>query len=329
MDINQLKKEARQKLKKASNLKEIEKVEQEILGKKGALRDILKSLSDKSLAQRKKIGQDANVFKQNFTKELKKKKAVLKEQHWSRKKKEEKLDLTQPGQKLKTGHLHPLTQVLRETEDIFKSLGFGVVEGPEVDNEYYNFDALNIPAGHPSRDEWDTLWVKSKEGDKLLRTHTSPVQIHFMENNKPPFRIIAPGRVYRHEDTNKSHGFQFYQIEGLMIGEDISVANFKALIQEFFNQFFGRSVEMRMRTGYFPFTEPSFEIDIKSKDGEWLELVGAGMVHPHLYKSVGYEERKWQGFAFGIGLDRLTMLKYGIDDLRLLYNSDLRFIKQF
>jgi len=242
-----------------------------------------------------------------------------------------------PGEKAQIGHLHPITQVLKKVIDIFSEMGFSVVEGPEVETEWYNFDALNIPKDHPARDMWDTFWLKDKN---LLRTHTSPVQIRHLEKNNPPLRIIAPGRIFRHEATDASHEINFYQVEGLMIDREISAANFKAIIQEFFSRFFNKVVEARLRPSFFPFTEPSFEVDMScvvcegtgcstcSQTG-WIELMGAGMVHPNVLKSVRMNPKNWQGFAFGIGLDRLTMMKYKINDIRMLYSGDLRFLKQF
>ncbi len=246
-------------------------------------------------------------------------------------------DITVPGEKQETGTLHPLTYIRRTVEDIFRSMGFAIVEGPQIENEWYNFDALNIPKDHPARDMWDTFWLKD---GRLLRTHTSPVQIRFMENHQPPFRIVAPGRIFRHEATDASHETNFYQMEGLMVGKDISASNFKAMIQEFLSKFFNSKIDIRLRPSFFPFTEPSFEVDISclvcngkgcsvcSKTG-WLELMGAGMVHPNVLKNSGINSKKWQGFAFGVGMDRLAMMKYKIDDIRLLYSGDLRFLKQF
>jgi phenylalanyl-tRNA synthetase alpha chain len=251
--------------------------------------------------------------------------------------KQENFDITIPGKKQSMGHLHPLTLVRRQVEEIFQQLGFSVVEGPEIETEWYNFDALNIPKDHPARDMWDTFWLKN---GLLLRTHTSPVQIRYMEKHQPPFRIIAPGRVFRHEATDASHDVQFYHMEGLMVGKDISMANFKAIAKEFFSQFFNKEVKIRMRPGYFPFTEPSFEIDIQclvckgkgcSTCGQtgWIELWPGGMVHPNVLKAVGLNPKFWQGFAFCISLDRLTMMKYKINDIRLFYSNDLRFLQQF
>lgn len=231
--------------------------------------------------------------------------------------------------KVVRGHLHPLTQIQQKVNDIFTSLGFEIVEGPEVETEWYNFDALNIPADHPARDLWDTFWLKEPENSKLLlRTHTSPVQIRYMETHQPPFRIIVPGRVFRHEASDASHDIQFYQLEGLMVDKEISVANFKAIMNEFFKKLFGESVRTRLRPSFFPFVEPGFEIDMYGKQG-WIEMMGAGMVHPNVFRAVGYNPSDWQGFAFGIGLDRIAMMKYQIDDIRLFYSGDLRFLKQF
>lgn len=249
----------------------------------------------------------------------------------------DKIDVTVPGEKLARGHLHPLTLVKRTVEEIFQAMGFSVIEGPEVENQWYNFDALNIPKDHPARDLWDTFYLKN---GLLLRTHTSPVQIRYMEKNNPPFRIIVPGRIFRHEATDASHEINFYQVEGLMVGKDVSAANFKAIIQEFLSRFFGKKIKARLRPSFFPFTEPSFEVDMTclvcggkgcrtcSKTG-WIELMGAGMVHPNVLKAGGINPKNWQGFAFGMGMDRLAMMKYKINDVRLFYSGDLRFLEQF
>lgn len=246
-----------------------------------------------------------------------------------------KIDVTAPGKKLERGHLHPLTLVQNKAIDIFSSMGFEVAEGPEVETEYYNFDALNIPKNHPARDMWDTFWLKPENSKsearnpKLLRTHTSPVQIRYMEKHQPPFRIIAPGRTFRYEATDATHEAQFYQLEGLMIGKNITLANLKAVMEVFFQKFFDdKNIEVRLRPSYFPFVEPGVEVDMKFK-GKWMEIAGAGMVHPKVLENMKIDSREWQGFAFGMGIDRLAMIKYKIDDIRLFYGSDLRFIKQF
>jgi phenylalanyl-tRNA synthetase alpha chain len=238
------------------------------------------------------------------------------------------------------GHLHPLTLVKRKVEEIFQTMGFSVVEGPEIETEWYNFDALNIPKDHPARDLWNTLWLKDDKTKLLLRTHTSPNQVRYMEKNNPPLRIIVPGNVYRHEATDQTHEFQLCQVEGLMVGKDISVTHFKAIIQEFLRRFFEREIKIRLRPDFFPFTEPSFDVSMTClvcqgkgcevcKNSGWLEMAGAGMVHPNVYKNSGLIPKNWQGWAFGFGLDRLAMMKYKINDIRLFRSGDLRFLQQF
>jgi len=254
--------------------------------------------------------------------------------------KKELFDISVPGKKPFLGHLHPLTQVKRKCEEIFQAMGFSIIEGPEIETEWYNFDALNIPKEHPAREALSlgkTLYLKQ---GNLMRSHTSAVQIHYLEKNNPPLRIIAPGRIFRQEATDASHEINFYQIEGLMIDKDIAVAHFKAIIEEFFQRFFNQKIKTRLRPSYFPFVEPGFEVDLSclncqgkgcsvcSKTG-WLEMMGAGMVHPNVYKAVKLNPRDWQGFAFGIGMDRLAMMKYKINDIRLFYSGDLRFLEQF
>ena len=247
------------------------------------------------------------------------------------------IDITVPGKKIARGHLHPLTQVRRKAEEIFQNIGFSVVEGPEMETEWYNFDALNIPKDHPARDAWDTFYLKN---GLLLRTHTSPVQVRYMEKNNPPLRIIVPGSVFRHEATDSAHEFQLFQIEGLMVDKVVSVANLKAIIGEFLRRFFEKSIQFRLKPDYFPFTEPSFDIGIKClvcggkgcsacKRTGWMEVAGAGMVHPNVFKNAGLIPGEWQGWAFGFGLERLAMLKYKINDIRLFRSGDLRFLRQF
>lgn len=226
-----------------------------------------------------------------------------------------------------SAHEHPLSIVINDIVAIFGGMGFSVALGPEIEDEKHNFDSLNIPEYHPARDMWDTFWVKGKER-KLLRTHTSPVQIRYMENNKPPLKIISPGKVFRYEATDATHEAQFYQVEGLYITENVSLAELKGVIKKFFEKFLGDNVEIRFRPSYFPFVEPGVEIDIKFK-GRWLEVMGAGLVHPKVLENVGYDPKKYSGFAFGGGVDRFAMLKYGVDDVRLFYKGDLRLIDQF
>ena len=252
------------------------------------------------------------------------------------------------------GHSHPLSQVISACIKIFNDLGFEYAEGPEIESERYNFDALNIPHHHPARDMWDTFWLKPEQSRKLLRTHTSPVQVRYMETHKPPVRIIAPGKVYRHEATDATHEMQFYQLEGLAVGPDVTLSNLKWLLEQFFEKFFGTESAVRFRPSYFPFVEPGVEIDVScfackgkgmvsAEDGAsggarqcsvckgtgWIEIMGAGMVHPHVLTEVGIDPHINSGFAFGVGIDRLAMLKYGIDDVRALYSGDLRLVHQF
>ncbi len=323
-----------------SSLEEAEKLRIKYLGRKGELTEILRVLKELPLEQRKKIGSQANVLRQEMERFLSKISAELKDKNYLA----SDLDITKPGHKIKSGHLHVLTKVENEIKEIFQSLNFSVAEGPEIEDEYHNFDALNIPANHPAREMWDTFWIKKDPNHKpkaesrklLLRTHTSPVQIRYMEKNNPPFQIIAPGKVFRYEATDASHEINFSQLEGLMVGKDICLANFKFVVEEFFKKFFRhQDVEFRFRPSYFPFVEPGVEVDIKLtqnsklKTQNWLEVAGAGMVHRKVFEAAGYNPDEWQGFAFGFGINRLAMIKYKIPDIRLFYKGDLRFIRQF
>ena len=228
------------------------------------------------------------------------------------------------------GKIHPINSIISEMVKISNDLGYSVATGPELENDYYNFKALNIKEDHPAREMWDTFWIKGKEGEELLRTHTSPVQIRYMEKNKPPIRIVAPGKVFRNEATDTTHEVQFFQLEGLCIDEDISFGDMKGFLETFMKKLLGNEVELRYRPSYFPFTEPSVEIDMKRKsDKDWIEILGGGMVQPFLLSRVGIDPHKYQGFAFGIGIDRVLSLRYELDDIRHLYKGDLRFVKQF
>lgn len=241
------------------------------------------------------------------------------------------------------GHSHPLSLVIRRAADIFTSLGFAIAEGPEVELEKYNFDLLNIPADHPARDMWDTFWLKGRDAEenrRLLRTHTSPVQVRYMLAHKPPYALVVPGRVFRYEATDATHEAQFYQLEGLMVGSGISLAHLKGVLERFFGELFGTHAKVRMRPSYFPFVEPGVEVDVSCfkcegygcalcKGTGWIEIMGAGMVHASVLRGCGVDPAHWQGFAFGCGIDRIAMLMYGIDDIRLFYGGDLRFSAQF
>lgn len=341
IDLKSLKIEAEKKIERAQNSEELEGIYRKYLGRKGEISRIFDLLGSWSKEKRVKIGKEANQLKVYLEGKLKEKVSSFAK---APEDKEEWIDITAPGRKPQIGHLHPLTQVKRKFEEIFGTMGFEVIEGPEIENEYYNFDALNIQKDHPARDLWDTLWLKPKSQKAkklLLRTHTSPVQVRYMEKHKPPLRIIAPGRVFRYEATDAGHEVNFYQVEGLMIGKEISVANFKAIIQEFFSRFFDKEIEIRLRPSFFPFVEPGFEVDMSClacggqgcsacKQSGWVEIMGAGMVHPYVLKAVDIQlSAGWQGFAFGMGMDRLTMMKYKINDIRLFYSGDLRFLEQF
>ena len=344
MELEEIKINAQEAIAKADTIEQLQAVFRDYLGKKGLVAKTFQDFGSFALEQRKEIGAKINVIKKELEELYLAKEKQLQEKAVKQKAEQGSVDIALPAIKARPGTLHPITQTRRQAEEIFKSMGFEVAAGPEVETEWYNFDALNIPEWHPARDMWDTFWLRSNqkaeaknqkpkvktEGRLLLRTHTSPVQIRYMEKHQPPIKIIAPGRVFRYEATDASHEIQFYQIEGLMVDKDISVANFKAIIQGFFQKFFNnKMIKIRLRPSYFPFTEPSFEIDVSKPQGGWLELAGAGMVHPNVFKASGIDQAKYTGFAFGMGLDRLAMIKYRIPDIRLFYQNDLRFLEQF
>jgi phenylalanyl-tRNA synthetase alpha chain len=344
-DLNELENRAKKGIQHAKTLNELDRVFRLYLGRKGELNQALKSLLKMKATERKKQGKAANALKESIQMMIQEKTKMLKADD-SKLQTGDWLDITAPGKKIEKGHLHPLTLVHRKAQEIFRSMGFAVAEGPEVESEWYNFDALNIPADHPARDMWDTFWLaqgKRSSNTKenfLLRTHTSPVQVRYMRQHNPPLRIIAPGRVFRYEATDAKHQINFYQLEGLMVSKDVCVANFRAMIQEFYQKFFEKKIAVRLRPSYFPFTEPSFEVDMtciicdgkgcsSCGHGGFMEMMGAGMVHPKVFLEAGYNPENWQGFAFGMGTDRLAMMKYKVEDIRLFYNKDLRFLEQF
>ncbi len=308
------------------------------LGRKGELSLILRNLKDLSVEERKEIGALANSIKNELEITFKEKEdEILGEKGGD-------YDISLPGKKIKTGHLHPLTLIQRDLEEIFKSLGFSILEGPELESDYYNFEALNIDKHHPARDMQDTFyvnWNKNKKDEKLvMRTHTSPVQVRAMQKYGAPLKVIVPGKVFRNEAIDASHEHTFYQLEGLMIGEDISITNMIALMKELLKGIFEKEVPVRIRPGFFPFVEPGIELDISCQlcDGKgcsvckqsgWLELFPAGMVHPRVLEAGGIDSKKYSGFAFGLGLTRLVMMKYHINDIRLFNSGDLRFLEQF
>ena len=332
--INKLRQDFDYRIGSVSNSKQLEQIRIEFLGKKGQLQGLMKELRNASPQEKPKLGKDINLLKQHVEQTINDKDVSLGSK--SIKNSTENFDTTLPGRKELTGTLHPITQVMEEITSIFFGLGFQVEEGPEIETDYYNFEALNIPKDHPARDMQDTFYI---EDETVLRTHTSPVQIHVMENREPPLRIIAPGKVYRC-DSDVSHTPMFHQIEGLMVDEGLSFSHLKGIMNIFLQEVFGKNTQIRFRPSFFPFTCPSAEVDIQcvmcngkgcrvcSQTG-WLEILGAGMVDPAVFQSVNYDPEKWTGFAFGLGIERIAMLKFGINDIRLFFENDLRFLKQF
>ncbi len=330
MALDDLISSARTQIEQAPDLATLDSVRVEFLGKKGQLTAQLKSLGSLPVEEKKSMGQQINEGKRQLQQALEEKRLALEASAIDEQLKNEAIDVTLPGRGRLEGGLHPVTRTIRRITSLFGQLGFGVAEGPEVENEYYNFEALNIPEHHPARAMHDTFYF----GDgRLLRTHTSSVQIRFMENNPPPVRIISPGRVYRC-DSDMTHTPMFHQVEGLLVDTDIAFSDLMGHLEMFLKLFFEQDdVDIRFRPSYFPFTEPSAEVDIRMPDGpnagKWLEVLGSGMVHPEVFKSVGIDPQKYTGYAFGMGVERLAMLRYGVSDLRSFFDNDLRFLKQF
>jgi len=334
MDIENIKKEALDKLENIKDNVDLETFKRDYLSKKGKIRDLFSLVKDLPIEEKKTLGQKINQLAQEIEEVF-----VLKEKDFNKEKKEE-IDLTLPVKPTELGNLHPVTQIRREMERIFQLMGFSVVEGPEIEDEWHNFDALNIPEGHPARDALSLGKTFYLKGGNVLRTQTSSAQVRYMKKMKPPIRIIVPGKVYRYETTDASHETNFFQLEGLLVDENVSVANLKAVLKKFLEEFFKREVEIRLRPSYFPFTEPSFEVDMLCTvcDGKgcsackrtgWVEILGAGMVHPNVIKNGGLDPKKYKGFAFGLSIDRPTMMKYKINDIRLFHSGNLNFLKQF
>ncbi|MDD5299864.1 MAG: phenylalanine--tRNA ligase subunit alpha [Gallionella sp.] len=304
---------------------ELEQVKAKYLGKEGSLTALLKGLGKLSAEERPAAGARINQVKQSIEAALQQRRDALQQNRLSQKLAAEALDVTLPGRGLGTGGLHPVTRTLERIEQLFHSLGFATASGPEIERDFYNFTALNIPENHPARAMHDTFYIDPQH---VLRTHTSPVQIRYMEAHQPPLKIISPGRVYRF-DSDATHSPMFHQVEGLWVDEEISFANLKGVVQDFLQRFFEQDdLQVRFRPSFFPFTEPSAEMDM-SWNGGWLEIGGCGMVHPNVLKHVNIDSEKYLGFAFGLGVERLAMLRYGVNDLRQFYESDLRFLKQF
>jgi phenylalanyl-tRNA synthetase alpha chain len=304
----------------------LENAKARYLGKAGALTERLKALGGLPAAERAAAGARINDAKAKLEAALAAQRAALADRRLEAQLAAEALDVTLPGRGLATGALHPITRVIERVEVLFRSLGFQVADGPEIEDDFHNFTALNTPENHPARSMQDTFYV---EGGMVLRTHTSPIQVRWMETHAPPIKIIAPGRVYR-VDSDATHSPMFHQVEGLWIDRDVGFADLKGVFTEFLRAFFERDdIQVRFRPSFFPFTEPSAEIDMAFGDGGWLEISGAGQVHPNVLANVGIDPGTWQGFAFGMGPDRLAMLRYGVNDLRLFYENDLRFLRQF
>lgn len=333
--VAQLKEQAKSRIETAVSLQELEEIRVKLLGKKGELTEISKGMKNLSPEERPVLGQLVNETREFITNLLDSKNVELKQKEKEERLSKEVLDITLPGEDIQLGTIHPITETMNFMKNIFIEMGFDVADGPEVEWVKYNFDALNIPQTHPSRDVSDTFYITD---DVVLRTQTSPVQVRYMLNHKPPFRMICPGKVYR-PDYDVSHTPMFHQMEGLMIGENISFANLKGILTHFVKKVFGET-EVRFRPHFFPFTEPSAEMDVQCavckgkgcrvcKDSGWLEIMGCGMVDPEVLKSVGYDPNEVSGFAFGVGIERVTMLRHGIDDLRAFFENDIRFLKKF
>ena len=316
------------------------------LGRRGHLTLYLRGLAGMDLEERRVAGALGNQAKGRLEELLEERTRFINEAQLAKSASEDRLDVTLPGRPLVTGRLHPTTQIVREICGAFSSMGFSVVEGPEVETDHYNFEMLNIPQGHPARDMWNTLWVdhqdESGNPPMLLRTHTSPMQARVMEGTEPPIRVVVPGKCYRYEATDATHEWHFYQVEGLAVDEGITFADLKGTLFEFARRMFGNDRKVRFRCDYFPFVEPGVDMSIDCfacngdgtgcricRDSGWIEIMGAGMVHPKVLAGVGYDPEKYTGFAFGMGPERIAMLKYGIDDIRLFYSNDLRFLSQF
>ena len=325
-ELLKIKEEALAKLADCSSLKELNEIRVLYLGKKGPI-------------QRKTFGQTSNLVKQELSKAVEDKKEALENQAILDKINEERIDITLPSFKLDQGSLHPLSTIVAELEDLFLGMGYQIAEGPEVESDYFNFELMNLPKGHPARDMQDTFYI---DENTLMRTHTSPVQAHTMlaANGEGPIKVICPGKTYRRDDDDATHSHQFMQCEGLVVDKNITMADLKGTLEVFARKFFGEKREVRLRPSYFPFTEPSVEVDISChncggkgcpmcKHTGWIEILGAGMVNPRVLEMCGFDSEVYQGFAFGIGIERVAMLKYGIDNIRNFYNDDIRFLSQF
>ena len=328
---------ARKNLEEASDLNAVNDIRVNMLGKKGQLTTVLKSMKDVDPADRPKVGQLVNEAREKIESRLEEVKSAIEKAQLEKRLEREAIDVTLPAKKINIGHVHPNTIALNEVERIFVGMGYEVVEGPEIEYDLYNFEKLNIPANHPAKDEQDTFYINS---DIVLRTQTSPVQARVMESGKLPIRMISPGRVFRSDEVDATHSPSFHQVEGLVVDKNITFADLKGTLQEFAVELFGPDTKTKFRPHHFPFTEPSAEMDVSCfkcggkgcrfcKGEGWIEILGCGMVHPHVFEMCGIDPNEYTGFAFGVGLERIALLKYEIDDMRLLYENDIRFLNQF
>jgi phenylalanyl-tRNA synthetase alpha chain len=342
--LEELREKALGELNAINNLNDLESWRIRYLGRKSELTQILRSLGSLPLDEKRSVGAASNQLRAQLEQGLAERQKYLQDSEIARRVEQESLDVTLPGRPPSLGRLHPTTQMLRQICQIFTTMGFEVVEGPDVEWDYYNFEALNMPKDHPARDMWDTLWMDyaNDKGERpmLLRTHTSPMQIRVMEQRRPPVRVVVPGKVYRYEATDATHEAVFYQLEGFAVDTDISMADLKGTLFEFARRLFGEDRKARFRCDYFPFVEPGVDmaIDCFQCNGEgcrlcsgtgWIEILGAGMIHPDVLRGVGYDPEEYTGFAFGLGVERMSMLRHYIDDIRLFYSNDLRFLRQF
>jgi len=324
-DVDDLVRQAVSEIADCEDLAGLDAVRVKYLGKKGAVTALLKQLGSLPAEQRPEAGQAINRAKQSVNDAIAQRRLTLEQDQLAKKLESGAVDVTLPGRGAAPGGLHPVTRALQRIETIFRAAGFAVRRGPEIEDEFHNFTALNIPENHPARAMHDTFYF---EDGRLLRTHTSPVQIRAMLNEGGPIRIIAPGRVYRC-DSDMTHTPMFHQVEGLVVDREVSFAHLKAVLHEFVERFFERKAELRFRPSYFPFTEPSAEVDVLSESGQWLEILGCGMVHPNVLRNVNLDPEEYTGYAFGMGVERLAMLRYGVDDIRQFFDNDLQFLRQF
>lgn len=325
MNLSAILQEALAAVAAANDIPALEEVRVTFMGKKGSITELLKSLGAMDPEERKLAGQHINELKQQVLDALNEKRDALQQAQLLAKLAQEKIDVTLSGRSLEQGGLHPVSRTIARIESFFAELGFETKQGPEIEDDFHNFDALNIPEHHPARADHDTFYFNPK---LMLRTQTSGVQIRTMEQQQPPLRIISPGRVYRN-DYDMTHTPMFHQVEGLMVDKNVSFTELKGILHDFLHNFFEEDLKIRFRPSFFPFTEPSAEVDVMGKNGKWLEVLGCGMVHPNVLRSVGIDPEVYSGFAFGMGVERLTMLRYGVTDLRAFFENDVRFLKQF